>query len=137
MQSTNPQMYTTHVKATAYATQQSNRKLDRIDIQSGYYSGNTRITLHASVCTEDILTTGMLARGYATYKTENAVTGSGIPVLLVTPDRQNNTGYYEDGWCDKVAYWVDGNVFYTLRVMGEEADPASMDKILQNILKEI
>lgn len=137
MQSTNPQMYATHVKATAYATAQSDRRLDRIDIQSGYYSGNTRVTLSATVCTRDTLTTGMFSRGYATYETADTVTGSGSPVLLVTPDRQNNTGYYEDGWCDQVAYWVDGNVFYTLRVLGDEADPAAVYKTMQDLLKEI
>lgn len=136
MQSTNPQMYATHVKATAYATAQSNRRLDRIDMQSGYCHGDTRITLHATVCTENTVTTGMLTRGYATYETREAVTGSGLPVLLVTPKKANNTGYYLDGWCDQVAYWVEGNVFYTLRVVGSEENPTAMDQTMQDLLKE-
>jgi len=137
-ESADPSMPVKHIKATAYATWQTDRQLSRIDIQSGYCSGDVDITLTATVCTQDsIFTTGTVVQGYATFDTAEAVTGSGIPATVVTPDRANNTGYYQDGWCDQIAYWVEGNVLYTLRVTAHQESSADMYETLQKLLEEL
>ncbi len=138
MESVNPSMPITHVKATAYATQKSGRELSRVDIRSGYDSGDVRITLTATICAQDnVFTTGMAIQGYAAFDSKEAITGSGISVMVVTPDIANNTGYYNDSWCDQVAYWVEGNIFYTLRVVGDKENREAMQDTLQRLLAEL
>ena len=138
MESVEPSVPATHVKATAYATQSTARKLSRVDIQSGYSSGNVRITLTATICAEDCtFTTGSITRGYATFTQEETTTGSGIPVIVVTTDKENNLGYYNDGWCEQEAYWVEGNLFYNLRVVGDQENPDEMKSTLQKLLCEL
>ena len=138
MESVEPSMPATHVKATAYATQSTARKLSRVDIQSGYSCGDVRITLTATICAEDCtFTTGSITRGYATFTQEEITTGSGIPVIVVTTDRENNLGYYNDGWCEQEAYWVEGNLFYHLRIVGDEENPEEMKNTLQKLLCDL
>ncbi len=124
-----------HIKATVYAPHGTERKLDRISITSGYCCENIRITLTAMVCVDDrTFTIGSITKGYATYAQAEAVTASGNSVLVITEDRANNLGYYNGDWYDQEAYWVDGNVFYQLRVVGDKKDDAKVQDILQKLL---
>ena len=45
-----------------------------------------------------------------------------------------NLGYYNGDWYDQEAYWVDGNAFYQLRVVGDKKDDAKVQDILQKLL---
>jgi hypothetical protein len=87
------------------------------------------------VCVDDrTFSIGSITKGYATYAQAEAVTASGNSVLVITEDRANNLGYYNGDWYDQEAYWVDGNVFYQLRVVGDKKDDAKVQDILQKLL---
>ena len=137
-ESVNPDLPVTHVQATAYATQETDRKLNEINMKAGYNHGNVRVTLTATLSAnpEPFMTSG-ICNGYATYEEKNVTTGSGLPALIVTTNEANNTGYYNGNYYDPTAYWVRGNVFYTLRVFGDEANQTEIQAILDRILREI
>ncbi len=138
MQSTDPTLPLTHIKATAYATQMTDRQLSRIDITAGYQYEDVRITLTATVCGQaGKFTTGTVRQGYATFDTKDTFSGSGDPVFVVTPDEENNTGYYNDDYFDQIAYWVDETVFYTLRVVGSAEDEAKIRSTLERLLQSV
>lgn len=112
--------------------------LTEITISSGYASGNAKITLTATLRAKaEARTTGSVTNGYATYEQETVNCGSGIPVLIVTTNESNNTGYYNGDYYDPTAYWVKDGVFYTLRVFGDEVDQDEIRMVLDRILAEI
>lgn len=138
MESLNPDISLTHVQAIAYATHTTNRELSQIDITSGYNKDGIQITLTASVCADTkTITTGMVTQGFATYSEKNISSGSGIPVLIVTPNESNNTGYFNDDYFDQVAYWVKDNVFYTLRVFGTAENQTEIENTLNKLINAI
>ena len=49
----------------------------------------------------------------------------------------NNTGYYDSDYFNPTAYWVEDNVFYTLRVFGYETDRDEIQATLERILEGI
>ena len=65
------------------------------------------------------------------------VTFSGTTVLIVTVNGTNNIGYYDGDYFDSTAYWVKDNVFYALRVFGNETDRAEIQATLDKLLAEI
>lgn len=136
MESTDPSTPATHVRAIAYTT--TDRELSEISVTAGYSEGDVRITLTATISAKaGAFTTGSVTNGYATYDQDTLTTGSGAPVLVVTTNEANNTGYYNGDYYDPVAYWVKDNVFYTLRVFGDAADQAEIQKTLEQLLAEI
>lgn len=97
-----------------------------------------KITLSATLCaTPGSHTTGSVTNGYATYEQKTVSSGSGIPVLIVTTNESNNTGYYNGDYYDPTAYWVKDGVFYTLRAFGDEADKDEITGVLEHILQVI
>lgn len=126
----------THVRALANTNM--DRSLREIDVTAGYSYNGVKITLTATITsnTKDF-TRGSAYNGYATYKQSTMATGSGTPVLVVTTDETNNTEYYNDNYFDPTAYWVKDNVFYTLRVFGNELQKAEIQATLDRILGEI
>ena len=126
-----------HIRVSAYAPGETERTLERISITSGYCTDDIRITLTAMVIVEDrTFSIGSVTKGYATYTEEETVTGSGTVVLVITEDRANNLGYYSADWYDQGAYWVEGNVFYELRVTGEKEDVRQVQELVQKLLAE-
>lgn len=137
-ESVNPDLPVTHVQAIAYATQATDRKLSEINMTAGYNHGSVRVTLRATLSADiEPFTTSSICNGYATYEENNTTTGSGIPVLIIITNEANNTGYYNGNYYDPTAYWVKGNVLYTLRVFGDEADQSEIQAVLDRILGEI
>ena len=131
-----------HIQITANSTMTSDRSVSDMSITAGYNTDDNGlgigITLSATLCANaGTHTTGSVTNGYASYDEDTVVTGSGIPVLIVTADEMNNNGYYNGDYFDPTAYWVKNNVFYTLRVFGDEADKDDIKSILDRILKEI
>ena len=109
-----------------------------ITISSGYNSGKVKITLSATLCADPgSYTTGSVTNGYATYEQKTVSSNSGIPVLIVTTNESNNTGYYNDDYYDPTAYWVKDGVFYTLRAFGDEVDKDEIRGVLKHILQVI
>ncbi len=138
MESTDPGTPATHVIATAYATQTTDRTISEINITAGYNNDSVRVTLTATFSANaGTLTTGSVCNGYATYEQNTVTTGSGIPALIVTTNETNNTEYYNGDYFDPTAYWVKDNVFYTLRVFGDETDKAEIQATLDRILEEL
>ncbi len=138
MESTDPGMPAKHVQATANAAQTTDRKLCEINVTAGYNNGSVRVTLAATLSANtETFTTGSVCNGYATYEQNTVTTESGIPALIVTTNETNNTGYYKVDYFDPTAYWVKDNVFYTLRVFGDETDKAEIQATLDRILEEI
>lgn len=138
MESVDPSTPVTHVKATAYATHSTDRNLGEISVTAGYNKGNMQITISATVsATAGTITTGGITRGYATFDHNTTATGSGAPVLIVTTNETNNLGYYNGDYFDPTAYWVKDNVFYTLRVFGDEVNQVEIQETLELILAEI
>ena len=82
-------------------------------------------------------TMGSVCNGYATYEENATTTGTGIPVLIVTTNETNNNGYYNGNYFDPTAYWVKDDVFYTLRVCGDETDKDVIQDTLDRILEAI
>ena len=137
-----PELPAEHIQITANsalgAAQENDRKLREITITSGYNQSNAKVTLTATLCADTgPFTTQSGCDGYATFEEETTSTQSGIPVLIVTTDEANNNGYYQADFFDTTAYWVKGNVFYTLRVFGDEADKSEIRRTLDRILQEI
>ena len=128
-----------HVQAMANASSQINgRELNEITITSGYNSEGIRITLMAVVSSrDDIYTIGSRYSGMATYDHKTGFTGSGIPVLVVITDGQNNLGYYNGDYYDPTAYWVRDNVFYTLRVTGDKSEEKEIQELFDKIISEV
>lgn len=138
MDSTDPDSPVSHVQAIAHTFPVTDRKANEINVTAGYNYGNVSITLTASfTANAGTFTTGSVCNGYAVYKQDAVTAGSGIPVLIITTDEANNTGYYDGDYFDPVAYWVKDNVFYTLRVFGEEADREEIQDILDRILAAV
>ena len=131
-----------HIQITANTTLTSDRSVSDMSITAGYNVDNVGlgigITLSATLCADaGVHTTGSVSNGYATYREDTDKTGSGIPVLIITTDEMNNNDYYNGDYFDPTAYWVQDNVFYSLRVFGDEEDKDEIQSILEKILKEI
>lgn len=138
MESTDLNNPVSHVQITANAAQTTHRKLGEINVTAGYSKDSVRITLTATLSANaGTYTTGSVCNGYATFQQDMVTTGTGIPVLIVITNEKNNTGYYNGDYFDPTAYWVKDNVFYTLRVLGDETDQAEIQGVLDRILGEI
>ena len=138
MESVDPSETIKHIQVTANTTLTLGKSVDDVHIDAGYNVDNLRITLSATLKSgAGTHTTGSVTNGYATYDEDTVVTGSGIPVLIVTTDEMNNNGYYHGDYFDPTAYWVKDNVFYTLRVIGDEAEKENIQSILDQILANI
>ena len=138
MEHVDSQTPTAHVQATANASQTADRKLGEVSVIAGYKGGDVRITLTETVSSStESFTIGSVYTGYATYEQDTVTTGSGIVVLIMTVNGTNNIGYYDGDYFDSTAYWVKDNVFYALRVFGNETDKAEIQATLDKILAEI
>lgn len=138
MESADPHTPVKHIQILANAGQADNRKVTGISVTAGYNVDGIRITLGASLsASEGAYTTGSIYNGYATYEEKSATTGTGIPVVIVITNGTNSKGYYHANYYDPTVYWVKDNVFYTLRVLGAEADRDKVQGILDRILQEI
>jgi len=138
MESADPNTPVKHVQVNANTAQAADRKLSEINITTGYNIENIRITLSATLSANTgTHTNGSACNGYATYEENSTTTGTGIPVLIITTNETNNKGYYSRDYFDPTAYWVKDNVFYILRVFGDETDKDQIQTTLDKILKEI
>lgn len=138
MEHADSQTPTAHVQATANASQTADRKLGEVSVIAGYKNGDVRITLTETVSSStESFTIGSVYTGYATYEQDTVTTGSGIVVLIMTVNGTNNIGYYDGDYFDSTAYWVKDNVFYALRVFGNETDKTEIQATLDKILAEI
>ena len=138
MEHVDSQTPTAHVQATANASQTADRKLGEVSAIAGYKDGDVRITLTETVSSStESFTIGSVYTGYATYEQDTVTTGSGIVVLIMTVNGTNNIGYYNGDYFDSTAYWVKDNVFYALRVFGNETDKAEIQATLDKLLAEI
>ena len=124
-----------HILVTA--STQKDRTPNRINIGTSYYVGAMRITLTATLTSNsEEYSTGSAITGYADFVQTNTQTGKGIPVLIVTPDEANNLGYYSEDYYAPVAYWVKDNVFYSVRVLGNDTNKEQIHATLGKILAE-
>lgn len=138
MEHVDSQTPTAHVQATANASQTADRKLGEVSVIAGYKDGDVRITLTETVSSStESFTIGSVYTGYATYEQDTVTTGSGIVVLIMAVNGTNNIGYYDGDYFDSTAYWVKDNVFYALRVFGNETDKAEIQATLDKLLAEI
>ena len=141
MESTDSTMPVKHIQVTANATHShanADGKPQEISVSAGYNVNDIRITLTATLCAEDgLYKTGSVCTGYATYEEESTETGSEIPVFIVITNKSNNNDYYNGDYYDPTAYWVKDNVFYTLRVLGNETNKEEIRTTLYRILGEI
>ena len=138
MEHVDSQTPTAHVQATANASQTADRKLCEVSVIAGYKDGDVRITLTETVSSStESFTIGSVYTGYATYEQDTVTTGSGIVVLIMAVNGTNNIGYYNGDYFDSTAYWVKDNVFYALRVFGNETDKAEIQATLDKLLAEI
>ena len=94
-----------------------------------------RSTLTASVCGKaGPYETGNASHCYTDYEQTTAKISSGQYVLTVTAKEHNNTGYYDDTYYEVKGYWVEDNVFYTLRVFGNAEDRWHIERTFKSIL---
>lgn len=135
-ESTNDMYEVRHIRISAYAPPASDRTLNSINITAGYNKDGIRITLNAAMQRQSSMhTTGGIDQGYKTFTGENTVTGSGIPVLIVTGKPLNDRGEVTGQSCELIAYWVQDNVFYTLRM--HHAEYIELQNALRQLLAEI
>ena len=141
MESAEPTLPVKHTQVTANAAHSPvnvDGKLQEITVTGGYRVDDLRITLNATLCADSgMYQTGSVCNGYATFEKETIATGSGTPVLIVITNEANNNGYYQGDYYDPTAYWVKDNVFYSLRVIGEETEKDKIQSTLERILAEI
>ena len=136
-ESSNPSMPVQFIHVNANSAQ-IDRQLTDIHIDSGYRTENVHVTLNATLFAEaGEHTMGSAYNGYATFEHNTASTGSGIPVLTVVTNGTNNKSYYNESIYDVIAYWVQENVFYTLRVYGDKEYKDEVMATLERILLEI
>ena len=127
-----------HIIVTVNTKNDTEKTVTDMYVSAGYKVGDVQITLNANFCADSkTYTTGSTTNGYATFEEESLTTGSEIPVLIVTTDEENNNGYYNGDYYDPVACWVKDNVFYSLRVFGDEADKEDIREVLEKILAEM
>lgn len=140
-ESSDPAITVKHIQISANAAQTATNidgKLQQLSITAGYKTGTVKVTLSATLSSNvGAYTTGGVTNGYATFEEETLTTGSGIPVLVITADEENNNGYYNGDFYDPTAYWVKDNVFYAVRVFGDEADKEDIREVLEKILEEM
>lgn len=140
-ESSDPTITVKHIQISANAAQTATNidgKLQQLSITAGYKTGTVKVTLSATLSSNvGAYTTGGVTNGYATFEEETLTTGSGIPVLVITADEENNNGYYNGDFYDPTAYWVKDNVFYAVRVFGDEADKEDIREVLEKILEEM
>ena len=127
-----------HIIVTANSKNDTKKTVTDMYISVGYKAGDVQITLNANFCADSkTYTTGSTTNGYATFVEESLITGSDITVLVITADEENNNDYYNGDYYDPVAYWVRDNVFYSLRVFGDEANKEDIREVLEKILAEM
>ena len=120
-----------HVETTVYATAMSDRQIDELHITAGYKAGDVRVMLHAKVHRESgNYSTGLTGLSRANFVSENLTTGSGAPVLVTGSDE--NVDY-----SNLTAWWVQENVFYLLRVVGQKNEDVQVRTTLEKLLAEI
>ena len=140
-ESSDPTTPVKHIRISAnsaFSADNIDGKLHQLVITAGYHTGKVKVTLTATLSSNvGAYSTGGVTNGYATFAEESLTTGSGIPVLVVTADEENNNGYYNGDYYDPTVYWVKDNVFYTLRVFGDESAKDEIQDVLENILSVI
>lgn len=73
--------------------------------------------------------------GYSGHATYGKTLSTGcIHVLTVITDGTNTNGYYSNDFCDVNAYWVQGNVFFALRVYSDIKDKDEIQAVLDKII---
>ena len=123
---------------SAFSADNIDGMLHQLSITAGYNTGKVKVTLSATLSSNvGAYTSGGVTNGYATFEEETLTTGAGIPVLVITADEENNNGYYNGDYYDPTAYLVKDNVFYTIRVFGDEADKVDIREVLEKILAEM
>lgn len=125
-----------HIRVMAESI--SDETLKGITVNAEYRYGRLQVTLTATVCSEEQeYTTGGAIVGIAEFEQRVSTTGSGIPVLIVTPIVENNLGYFSEDYYAPTAYWVRNGVFYSLRVKGLEENSREIREAVDFILSEL
>ena len=138
MESVDPTLPVKHIEVSANSALTEDRQVSNISITAGYSIDNLRITLDATLFADSgTQQIGSGYNSYATFEEKTTTTGSGAPVLIVIANESNSNGYYAADYYDPTAYWVKDNVFYKLRVLGEETDKETIQATLERILSEI
>lgn len=122
----------------------TDRQVREILIESGYSTGNVHISLRStlsadkgSFTNENEYTIGIAYNERNALGLNTVLTGSGIPVLTVNSDNAYNEEAYGSTFSDRNAYWVQGNVFYALRVYGDRNYDDEILAAFERILSEI
>ena len=138
MESVDPTLPVRHIEVSANSALTEDRQVSNISITAGYSIDDLRITLDATLFADSgTQQIGSGYNSYATFEEKTTTTGSGAPVLIVIANESNSNGYYAADYYDPTAYWVKDNVFYKLRVVGEETDKETIQATLERILSEI
>ena len=138
MESVDPTLLVKHIEVSANSALTEDRQVSNISITAGYSIDKLRITLNATLFADSgTQQIGSGYNSYATFEEKTTTTGSGAPVLIVIANESNSNGYYAADYYDPTAYWVKDNVFYKLRVLGEETDKETIQATLERILSEI
>ena len=138
MESVDPTLPVKHIEVSANSALTEDRQVSNISITAGYSIDELRITLNATLFADSgTQQIGSGYNSYAIFEEKTTTTGSGAPVLIVIANESNSNGYYAADYYDPTAYWVKDNVFYKLRVLGEETDKETIQATLERILSEI
>jgi len=138
MESVDPTLPVKHIEVSANSALTEDRQVSNISITAGYSIDELRITLNATLFADSgTQQIGSGYNSYAIFEEKTTTTGSGAPVLIVIVNESNSNGYYAADYYDPTAYWVKDNVFYKLRVLGEETDKETIQATLERILSEI
>ena len=138
MESVDPTLLVKHIEVSANSALTEDRQVSNISITAGYSIDELRITLNATLFADSgTQQIGSGYNSYAIFEEKTTTTGSGAPVLIVIANESNSNGYYAADYYDPTAYWVKDNVFYKLRVLGEETDKETIQATLERILSEI
>lgn len=125
-----------HIRVMADSV--SDRTLKSITVNAEYRYRRSQVTLTATVRSDGgEYSTGGAFVGIAEFEQRVSSTGSGIPVLIVTPIVENNLGYFSEDYYAPIAYWVRNGVFYSLRVHGLEENSGEIREALDFILSEL
>lgn len=116
-----------HTETNIYATDVNTRSVEQISVSAGYRGEGQRVVLKATVYGENTIVLSDL--GEAEVEEQSYHTGSGITALVTRDSGEKYTAAN--------ASWMDQNVCYSLRVIGQRGQDTQVSETLQKLLKEI
>ncbi len=116
-----------HTQTNIYATDADTRSVEQISVSAGYRGEGQRVVLEATVFGKDTIFLSGL--GDTAVEVQSCQTASGMAAFVTRDSGEMYTAAN--------AAWIDQNVYYRLRVIGQREQYTQVSEVLQKLLNEI